>query len=142
MTFLEAVALARLILPPSVHVQAPPNLSDDFVLAFRRMWGNLIRTGNPSISNTLANGAGSANPGAPHPASSWPAWTAQSPSMMNLNITGGVPYETTTGWGTNVTQFAEPGLQNAITLASSDTWEAGRGARCEVYRTLAPVIPM
>ncbi|MGH9184772.1 MAG: 5-amino-6-(D-ribitylamino)uracil--L-tyrosine 4-hydroxyphenyl transferase CofH [Acidimicrobiales bacterium] len=28
--FLEAIALARLILPPSVHVQAPPNLSDDF----------------------------------------------------------------------------------------------------------------
>ena len=29
-THLEAVALARLILPPDVAVQAPPNLSDDF----------------------------------------------------------------------------------------------------------------
>ncbi|HET6966543.1 MAG TPA: bifunctional FO biosynthesis protein CofGH [Acidimicrobiales bacterium] len=28
--FLEAIALARTILPPEVHVQAPPNLSDDF----------------------------------------------------------------------------------------------------------------
>jgi FO synthase len=28
--FLEAIALARLVLPPEVHVQAPPNLSDDF----------------------------------------------------------------------------------------------------------------
>ncbi|MGI8662651.1 MAG: bifunctional FO biosynthesis protein CofGH [Acidimicrobiales bacterium] len=28
--FLDAIALARLILPPEVHVQAPPNLSDDF----------------------------------------------------------------------------------------------------------------
>ncbi len=28
--FLEAIALARLILPDDVHVQAPPNLSDDF----------------------------------------------------------------------------------------------------------------
>jgi FO synthase len=28
--FLEAIALARLILPPAVHVQAPPNLSDEF----------------------------------------------------------------------------------------------------------------
>ncbi|MBU6328407.1 MAG: 5-amino-6-(D-ribitylamino)uracil--L-tyrosine 4-hydroxyphenyl transferase CofH [Acidobacteria bacterium] len=27
---LEAIALARLILPPDVHIQAPPNLSDDF----------------------------------------------------------------------------------------------------------------
>jgi FO synthase len=29
-TFLEAIALARLILPPEIHLQAPPNLSDDF----------------------------------------------------------------------------------------------------------------
>jgi FO synthase len=28
--FLDAIALARTILPPSIHVQAPPNLSDDF----------------------------------------------------------------------------------------------------------------
>ncbi|MCB0986890.1 MAG: bifunctional FO biosynthesis protein CofGH [Acidimicrobiales bacterium] len=28
--FLESIALARLILPPEVHIQAPPNLSDDF----------------------------------------------------------------------------------------------------------------
>jgi FO synthase len=28
--FLDAIALARLILPPEIHVQAPPNLSDDF----------------------------------------------------------------------------------------------------------------
>ena len=29
-TFLEAIALARLILPGEIHLQAPPNLSDDF----------------------------------------------------------------------------------------------------------------
>ncbi|MEY2433452.1 MAG: synthase [Acidimicrobiaceae bacterium] len=28
--FLEAIALARVILPPDIHLQAPPNLSDDF----------------------------------------------------------------------------------------------------------------
>jgi FO synthase len=28
--FLQAIALARLILPPDIHLQAPPNLSDDF----------------------------------------------------------------------------------------------------------------
>ena len=28
--YLDAIALARLILPPDVHVQAPPNLSEDF----------------------------------------------------------------------------------------------------------------
>ena len=28
--FLDAIALARVILPPEVHIQAPPNLSEDF----------------------------------------------------------------------------------------------------------------
>ena len=28
--YLRAIALARLVLPADVHVQAPPNLSDDF----------------------------------------------------------------------------------------------------------------
>ena len=28
--FIDAIALARLILPPEVHIQAPPNLSEDF----------------------------------------------------------------------------------------------------------------
>ncbi|MSW44885.1 MAG: 5-amino-6-(D-ribitylamino)uracil--L-tyrosine 4-hydroxyphenyl transferase CofH [Actinobacteria bacterium] len=28
--YLDAIALARLILPPEIHLQAPPNLSDDF----------------------------------------------------------------------------------------------------------------
>ena len=28
--YLDAIALARVILPPEVHLQAPPNLSDDF----------------------------------------------------------------------------------------------------------------
>ncbi|MDP6299389.1 MAG: 5-amino-6-(D-ribitylamino)uracil--L-tyrosine 4-hydroxyphenyl transferase CofH [Acidimicrobiales bacterium] len=31
-SYLEAIALARLILPEDIHVQAPPNLSDDFGL--------------------------------------------------------------------------------------------------------------
>ena len=30
--FVDAIALARLILPPDVHLQAPPNLSDDFAV--------------------------------------------------------------------------------------------------------------
>jgi len=30
--YLDAIALARIILPPDIHLQAPPNLSDDFGL--------------------------------------------------------------------------------------------------------------
>jgi hypothetical protein len=42
-TYLEAIALARLILPPDVHLQAPPNLSDDFGVAARRRHRRLGR---------------------------------------------------------------------------------------------------
>lgn len=124
-----------------------PNLGSNFVLAFRRAWGNFVRTGDPSISSEIANGAASesasaSDPSAPHPASDWPAWSARAPSMMNFNVTGGVPYNFTLQWGSTVTQFAEPGLRNAITLVRSDTWEGGRAARCEVYRSLASSIPV
>ena len=42
-SYLEAIALARLILPPDVHLQAPPNLSDDFGVAARRRHRRLGR---------------------------------------------------------------------------------------------------
>lgn len=119
-----------------------PNHSDDIALAFRRIWGNFIRTGNPSISAPIANGAASANPSAPHPASNWPAWNNAQPKMLNLNITGGTPYQAPTLWGTTVTQFAQPGLQNAINLVEASQWEGGRLARCNVYKSLAPSIPI
>lgn len=43
-----------------------PNLSTDFILAFRRIWGNFITKGDPSITNAIANGASSSNPNAPN----------------------------------------------------------------------------
>ena len=116
-----------------------PNLSNDFVAAARRIWGNFIRTGNPSISAALANGAGSS---IPHPATNWPKWSENQPKLMVLNITGGVPYDAPTAWGTTVKQFAEPGLKNAIRLASADAWEGGRRARCNVYMDLSASIPL
>jgi FO synthase len=42
--FLEAIALARLVLPPEIHLQAPPNLSEDFgalLLAGIDDWGGV-----------------------------------------------------------------------------------------------------
>lgn len=118
---------------------AGPNLPSDFTTAIRKSWGNFIIDGNPSIPNTIANGAGSASPSAPHPASNWPAWSASAPQLMNWNTTGGTPYIFGTSWGTNVTQYT--GGRNAISLQNSNTWEAGRGARCDFYRSLGPSIP-
>jgi carboxylesterase type B len=117
------------------------NQGSDVVTAVRKIWGNFVTAGNPSISNAVANGAGSANPSAPNGASNWPKWTLNNPQMLNINQTGGVPYQAPTFWGTNVTQFMEPGLSNALSVVNADTWEGGRGSRCDFWLGLAPHIP-
>ncbi len=57
---LEAVALARLVLPPEVHVQAPPNLSDDF--------GRLLSAGLDDWGGVSPVTADHVNPERPWPA--------------------------------------------------------------------------
>ncbi|MFZ6002523.1 MAG: 5-amino-6-(D-ribitylamino)uracil--L-tyrosine 4-hydroxyphenyl transferase CofH [Actinomycetota bacterium] len=58
--FLQAIALARLILPPDVHVQAPPNLSDDF--------GHLLDAGIDDWGGVSPVTADHVNPERPWPA--------------------------------------------------------------------------
>ncbi|KAL0765127.1 hypothetical protein CaCOL14_012387 [Colletotrichum acutatum] len=127
---------------PGYFGPATPNQGPDIVLAFRKIWGNFITGNDPSISNELANGASSgADIGAENGASQWPVWTEEAPKQVNLNQTGGVPYEFTTSWGAQVTQFMAPGQVNDIRVVPADSWEGGRGARCEFWRGLAPSIP-
>jgi len=58
--FLEAIALARLILPPDIHLQAPPNLSDDF--------GELLDAGIDDWGGVSPITADHVNPERPWPA--------------------------------------------------------------------------
>jgi FO synthase len=58
--FLDAIALARLILPPEVHLQAPPNLSDDF--------GSLLDAGIDDWGGVSPVTADHVNPERPWPA--------------------------------------------------------------------------
>jgi FO synthase len=58
--FLDAIALARLILPAEVHVQAPPNLSDDF--------GTLLDAGIDDWGGVSPVTADHVNPERPWPA--------------------------------------------------------------------------
>ncbi len=58
--YLEAIALARLILPPEVHVQAPPNLSDAF--------GDLLDAGIDDWGGVSPITADHVNPERPWPA--------------------------------------------------------------------------
>src|SRR3954471_14969802 len=58
--YLEAIALARLVLPPDVHLQAPPNLSDDF--------GRLLDAGIDDWGGVSPVTADHVNPERPWPA--------------------------------------------------------------------------
>ncbi|KAK1519600.1 acetylcholinesterase [Colletotrichum costaricense] len=126
---------------PGYFGPATPNQGPGIVLAFRKIWGNFITGDDPSISNDIANGASGADAGAENGASKWPVWTEEAPKQVNLNQTGGVPYEFTTSWGARVTQFMAPGQVNDIRVVPADVWEGGRGARCEFWKGLAPSIP-
>ncbi len=58
--YLEAIALARLILPPEIHLQAPPNLSEDF--------GRLLSAGIDDWGGVSPVTADHVNPERPWPA--------------------------------------------------------------------------
>lgn len=104
------------------------------------IWGNFIMKNNPSIPDVVANGASSPDPTAPNPASSWPAWASCDHPMINLNQTGGVPYQTVFG-AAPVTQYMDPGLRNNFTRANADKWELNRGRRCDFWKTMGPNVP-
>ena len=105
------------------------------------IWGNFIIKDDPSIPNEVANGASSASPQAPNPASRWPVWTDVNPMHINLNQSGGVPYKVVSVTGTPVTQFAMPGLHNNITAANAYLWEGGRGKRCDIWKEVDRFVP-
>ena len=119
-----------------------PQQSNDFAKAFRKIWGNFVLTGNPSITAPIANGAAATNPNATNPATNWPKWSDSAPQLLVLNTTGGTAVQAPLPWGPIVTTYTDPGLKNAISQASATTWEGGRKARCDVYKNLGASIPV
>ncbi|PMD58787.1 alpha/beta-hydrolase [Hyaloscypha bicolor E] len=125
---------------PAYFGPPTPNQGPDFVKAFQTIWGNFVTLNNPSISNTIANGASAPNPSAPNAASAWPAYTRNNPAMINLNETGGT-LTNASSFGLTVLEYFEPGLLNNITLVNAATWENGRGARCDWWRGISADVP-
>ncbi|KAK4034516.1 alpha/beta-hydrolase [Parachaetomium inaequale] len=119
---------------------ATPNQGPEFALAIRKIWGNFIMNNNPSIPNAVANGSSSPNPTVSNPGSCWPAWTDSNPQLINLNETGGVPYQTVFGTAP-VTQYMNPGLRNNFTRANAAKWELNRGQRCDFWKSMGPNVP-
>lgn len=60
--------------------------------------------------------------------------------MINLNETGGTPANVSS-FGMTVLENLEPGLLNNITLVNAATWENGRGARCDWWRSISADVP-
>lgn len=118
-----------------------PNQSPDFVNAVMQMWGNFILTDNPSILDLVANGV-STNNTQPNPASNWPQYKVYAPYQLNLNLTGGDAFPFNLSYiKANLTEYGGPGLRNNISLVNAYTWEAGRGYRCDMWRSLGGIVP-
>ena len=122
-----------------------PNQGPDFERAFMTVWGNFITRNNPSISASIAAGGNSSMSStvAANPIANWPAYTVANPHQINLNETGGQPYSAPgfSNSAPNITQFANPGLRNVFQLVDAYSWEGGRGARCDFWRSVAAIVP-
>ena len=112
------------------------NQSPDFARAAMQIWVNFITTDNPSISNSVANGASSKS-SLSSLASIWPSFSIQSPLQMNLNITCVTPFPFNLSYiHASLTEYGQPGLMNNFTLVNTYDSEAGRG--CEYSLKHAP----
>jgi carboxylesterase type B len=110
---------------PGYFGPSTPNQSVAFSQAFRQIWGNFIKSENPQVPSDSVLKA-------------WPKWDGgMDTKMVNLNETGGVPYETVTQFGATVTQFADPGLKNDFKIVDAYDWEGGRGKRCDFWKSMA-----
>jgi len=127
---------------PAYFGPATANIGPDLALAFRKIWGNFIMNYNPSIASSIANGASSNSSSSVNDASNWPAFAIYAPYQINLNQTGGTPVSVNIPQiDRNITVDVSPGLQNNITLVNAWTWEAGRGYRCDFWRSMAATVP-
>jgi hypothetical protein len=104
--------------------------SVDFTTAFQKAFGNFVTTGNPSISNTIANGITKNNVSV-NSASDWPPYAIYAPYQIDLNTTCPTPAQ-----GCNGTAAV-----NTIRLVDAYTWEGGRGTRCDFWKSVGDLVP-
>lgn len=41
----------------------------------------------------------------------------------------------------NITQMINPGLEALFRIVNAESWEGGRGERCELWRSLGATVP-
>lgn len=60
---------------------------------------------------------------------------------MNLNTTGGTIKQVNVTENLQYFVRLDPGVVNDFRLVDANSWEGGRGARCEFWRSVAPRVP-
>ena len=116
--------------------------SKDFRHAMQKMWGSFIMHDTPVISEQDATGG---KEGASTPVRdgrlNWPRYTLANKQLMNLNTTGGLTTLVTVTEDLSYYIRSGDDVVNDFRLADSFAWEGGRGARCELWKALAPRVP-
>ncbi|KAJ5279973.1 hypothetical protein N7478_005345 [Penicillium angulare] len=114
-----------------------------FISAFQKIWGNFIINDTPVVSIKDAKG-GADNSTVPEGLNGdihWPAWTEDSPVLMNLNTTGGTTVFDKVTDDLSYWLRKGPGVTNEFSLADAFNWEGGRGERCQFWRSVGPRVP-
>lgn len=66
----------------------PTDMTQDFDVAFQKIWGNFITMNDPSISNAIADGQSTGNMSM-NAASAWPPYSIPTPYQLDLNVSFG-----------------------------------------------------
>lgn len=114
----------------------------EFVSSFQQVWGNFIKSSNPSIFDHGAD-VDRSNGSSRSELGDWPIFTAPNRGMANLNQSGGVVIETTDlpQAPFNVSIYVDPGLKNDFRIVDGYKWEGGRGNRCNYWRSIWSIVP-
>ena len=117
--------------------------SRDFIHAFQKIWGSFVASDNPVIS--IADAMGSKDnatvPIGDGGLIDWPQWDDVNPQLLNLNTTGGTPYQLNPAPVLKYYIYMEPGVTNAFKTVDAKEWEGGRGERCEWWQSVAERVP-
>lgn len=118
-------------LPSFISSFGPGQLvTPQFRQAFLAGWINFITKYDPSNSYVgsavLENGT-------------WPVYNNIQTPMVNFNTTGGQLQDSYNLGGFNITQVV--GGTNDFSIIDEKTWQGGRGARCDMWRSLGGLVP-
>lgn len=117
-----------------------------FRRAMQRMLGNFVINDTPVVTVEEAKG-GYANASVPPSSSAghdanmdWPEYTVEKRWQMDLNTTGGTTSLVTVTDDLAYSVRTGAGMVNSFRVVDGTSWEGGRGARCDFWKSVADKI--